>query len=278
MTHTDSRGRSVGPGFFSFRVSVSRRIRWPRLILVTLIALAGIAGFASLGVWQIHRLHWKLDLIGRVNARVHADPVPAPGPSAWPAITAQKDEYTRVTLTGRFLNDEEVLIYTPSDFGPADWLLTPLLRDDGTIVMINRGVVPDARARAGQFDRIEGTVTVTGLLRISEDKGWLFSRANNPEKQRWYRRDIGSIAAAKGFKNAAPYFVDQERIDPDRWPRGGMTVIHFRNAHLSYALTWFALAVLVLGGYVLILRQELRSRELERTADISITRRCRMRG
>jgi len=239
---------------------MSRTIRWPRLIIVTLIAAIGIAGFTSLGIWQVKRLHWKLDLIERVDSRIHAEPAPAPGPEAWPTINAEDDEYTRVTLTGRFLNDEAVMIYTPSDYGPADYVLTPFERDDGTIVMVNRGVVPLERAQAGDFARIEGETTVTGLLRMSEDKGWLFSRDNNPDEQLWYRRDIGSITAAKGFERAAPYFVDAEKTNTGGWPRGGQTVVSFRNSHLSYALTWFALGVLVLSGYALILRQELRSR------------------
>lgn len=235
-------------------------LRWPRLVIATVIAAIGIAGFAALGTWQVHRLHWKLDLIARVDARVHADPVAAPGPEAWPAITAEADEYRRVSLSGHYLNDQTVEIYTPSDYGPGDWILTPLARDDGTVVMINRGVVPEDRAKADDYDRPEGPVTVVGLLRMSEDHRWLFAQENDPANGTWYRRDIGSITAAKGFDRAAPYFVDAEATDPDAWPRGGKTVVAFRNSHLSYALTWYALMVLVAGGYVLVLRTELKRR------------------
>lgn len=227
-------------------------IRWPRLVLITLIAAIGVGAFGALGIWQLQRLQWKRDLIARVDSRIHADPLPAPGPGAWPAITAEKDEYRRVSLTGRFV-DDDVLIYTPSDYGPADWVLTPLARDDGTIVLINRGLVPEELARAGDYARETGPVTVTGLLRMSEDHGWLFSRENNPEQQKWYRRDIGSITAARGYEMAAPYFVDQGLNDPQAWPRGGQTVVRFRNAHLGYALTWFALAAVVMVGYGLVL-------------------------
>lgn len=235
---------------------MSHPVRWPRLAIATLLAAIGLAGFLSLGIWQVQRLNWKLDLIERVDARVTAAPVPAPGPADWPDITREDDEYTRVTLTGEYLHDEEVLIYTPSDFGPADWVLTPLRRDDGSIVMINRGVVPQRQGEPAAFDRPEGKVSVTGLLRLSEDEGWLFSRDNNPAEQKWYRRDIGSITETKGFAQAAPYFVDAEMTDAKGWPRGGQTVVKFRNAHLSYALTWFALAALVAAGYGLLLWQE----------------------
>ncbi len=40
--------------------------------------------FVGLGIWQIERLQWKLALIARVDARVHAAPVPAPGRNEWP--------------------------------------------------------------------------------------------------------------------------------------------------------------------------------------------------
>lgn len=229
-----------------------------RLVAVTLAALAGVAGFASLGVWQVERLYWKRDLIQRVDGRIHAAPVPAPGPAAWGGITAETDEYRRVEASGRFLHDQAVLIYTPSDAGPADWVLTPLLAADGTIIMVNRGRVPDDLGRKGDYAKPEGHVTVTGLLRMSEDRGWLFLRPNDPAAGHWYRRDIASITKAKGFKMAAPYFIDEERGDPSAWPRGGQTVVAFRNAHLSYALTWFALAFGVLAGYLLLLRHELR--------------------
>ncbi|SFJ40271.1 SURF1 family protein [Celeribacter neptunius] len=237
---------------------LSPRLFSLKMIIATLLAALGIAGFMSLGFWQVNRLHWKLDLIDRVDARIHADPVAAPGPADWAGITAEKDEYTRVTLKGAFLADQDILIYTPSDFGPGDWVLTPFQRDDGTIVMVNRGVVPDNLARAGAYTHVTGPTEITGLLRRSEDQGWLFSRDNDPENGKWYRRDIGSITAAKGFANAAPYFVDQELTDPTGWPRGGKTVVSFRNAHLSYALTWFALAGVVLLGYALVLRLEFK--------------------
>ncbi|WP_434287828.1 SURF1 family protein [Celeribacter sp. SCSIO 80788] len=229
-----------------------------RLLIVLILAALGITGFMSLGIWQVQRLHWKLDLIERVEARIHAAPVPAPGPNLWPTITRETDEYTRVTLTGSFLNDDTVLIYTPSDFGPGMWVLTPLRLADSTIVMINRGVVPQDHALSGDFSHVEGETTVTGLLRITEDKGWLFSQDNDPANGKWYRRDIASITSAKGFDQAAPYFVDQELTAPTGWPRGGQTVVSFRNAHLSYALTWFALAAVVALGAALVLRHELR--------------------
>ncbi|MFT3689173.1 SURF1 family protein [Paenirhodobacter sp.] len=230
----------------------------PRFVLFTLLALVLFAGFASLGVWQVERLRWKTDLIARVDARIHAEPVPAPGPADWPGLTAESAEYRRVVLRGHFLNGDEVQIYTPTDWGPGYWVLVPLARDDGTVVMVNRGLVPEDRRDPATRPAPEGEQTVIGLLRMPEDRGWLFSRANNPEARQWYRRDIASITQTLGLKDAAPYFVDQELGDPAAWPRGGQTVVSFRNAHLSYALTWFGLAAFVAFAWGLVLRGERR--------------------
>ena len=87
-----------------------------------------------------------------------------------------------------------------------------------------------------------------GLLRLSEPGGGVLRR-NQPSQQRWYSRDVAAIAAARGLANTAPYFIDADR-DPanascaECWPRGGMTVVSFRDHHLQYALTWFGLALL----------------------------------
>ena len=39
------------------------------------------------------------------------------------------------------------------------------------------------------------------------------------------------------------------------YPVGGLTVVAFRNSHLSYALTWFGLAILTVVGLVILWRR-----------------------
>jgi hypothetical protein len=64
------------------------RTRIAALVLFDLAAILIVAGLVSLAVWQTHRRAWKLDLIARIEARVHAAPTAAPGPERWPGITA----------------------------------------------------------------------------------------------------------------------------------------------------------------------------------------------
>ena len=107
------------------------------LILVGVLFLIGIAGGLALGIWQVERRAWKHDLIARIDARIHQDPVAAPGPDggvgpdAWPRIDRDGDEYRRVALAGRFLNDRETLVRATTDLGAGDWVVTPVADDRG---------------------------------------------------------------------------------------------------------------------------------------------------
>jgi surfeit locus 1 family protein len=213
-----------------------------RAVAATAILVA-IAVFLALGVWPLEPRAWKLDLIARVDAGLAAAPVAAPGPADWPRLSRAGDEYRRVFATGRFRNDREVAALAVTALGSGYWVLTPL-ETAGFTVLVNRGFVPQGRRDPATRaeGRLDGPVTVTGLLRLSEPGGG-FLRRNDPAGGRWYSRDVAAIAAAQGLGEVAPYFIDADATpNPGGLPVGGLTVVSFRNAHLSYALTWFALA------------------------------------
>ena len=231
--------------------------RAPRPVLWVTLLLAGLfafAGFVALGLWQINRLTWKTELIERVDARLKAAPVAAPGPTDWSALDAASAEYRRVHLRGTFAHDLETLVQATTALGSGYWVLTPLRTEQGFWVLVNRGFVPpDKRERTARGERgTDGTQSVTGLLRLSEPSGRLL-QDNNPDADRWYSRDVSAIAASRGLGSGehgglvAPYFVDVAADDdaPIDWPRPGLTVLNFSNNHLMYALTWFALAAMV---------------------------------
>ncbi|MFT4158971.1 SURF1 family protein [Shinella sp.] len=217
-----------------------------RFVLAAFLILL-VAVFLALGTWQVQRLFWKLDLIARVESRVHADPVPAPGRAEWPSVDREKDEYRRVTATGLFRHDRTALVQAVTERGAGFWVVTPLVLADGSAILINRGFVPADKSApearlAGEI--AAGPVAVTGLLRITEPGG-AFLRSNDPAADRWFSRDVAAIAAAKGLADVAPYFIDADATpNPGGLPIGGLTVVVFRNSHLVYALTWYALAAM----------------------------------
>ncbi|MCR5857519.1 SURF1 family protein [Mesorhizobium sp. J428] len=220
------------------------------VLLITVAALVSAALQCALGIWQVQRLQWKLDLIARVDARVSAAPVAPPGPAAWGGVDAASAEYLKVRATGRFLDERETLVQAVTDLGSGYWVLIPFVTDQGFTVLVNRGFVPpDFRNPITRSEnKAGGETAVTGLLRLSEPGGG-FLRDNDPVAGRWYSRDVAAIAAAQRLDRAAPYFIDADATpNPGAWPVGGLTRISFSNNHLVYAITWFGLALMALGG------------------------------
>ena len=247
--------------------------------MLTLVGIALFVGFISLGVWQVQRRAWKLDLIERVSARIQAPPGALPPPDQWPQLNAASHEYQAVRLQGQWLAHKTVLTQATTALGAGYWVLTPLQMADGVQVLVNRGFVPQDQRAQWQAPQVspatttdEPPTTVVGLLRLSEPGGG-FLRSNDPSQQRWHSRDVAAIAQAQQLGQAAPFFVDAglpSRLGSTAadlpadmagpWPRPGLTVVRFPNSHLVYALTWFGLALMVVGAAVVVARYERRLR------------------
>lgn len=227
--------------------------------LSALCGLAAFAGFIALGNWQLERRVWKLDLIERVEARVGAPAAPAPARGDWPSVSRDRDEYRHVEVRGRFIPGADTRVAAATELGGGYWVLSPLRRHPGgSIVLVNRGFVAQGERGAPVPD---GEVRVTGLLRLGEPGGGVL-RDNRPGEDRWYSRDVAAIAAARGLEAPAPYFIDAAAGEPgspgEPGPVGGLTVVRFHNSHLVYALTWYGLAVMVVGAAVLVAREAKR--------------------
>lgn len=248
------------------------------LAVLTAVGIALFFGFLALGVWQVQRLSWKLDLIERVQQRLTEAPQPLPPPVQWPEITAAAYEYQPVRLQGQWLANKTVLTQATTALGAGYWVLTPLQTSEGTQVLVNRGFVPqDQRVRWQSGAGADESATVVGLLRMSEPGGG-FLRRNDPAQQRWHSRDVAAIAQALQLARPAPFFVDaglpslkgpaSADLPPAHsgpWPREGLTVVRFSNSHLVYSLTWFGLALMVVGAAVVVARYESRLRAAYRS-------------
>jgi len=252
------------------------------LTVWTLIAALALGGFLALGQWQVQRRVWKLELIAQVEARAYAPTAAAAPPqSQWADVarSGQDYAYRRVTLNGVFLHQRAALVQASTVLGRGWWVMTPLRADDGGIVLINRGFVPQAQADGSWRAQPQGRVSVTGLLRLSEPGG-AFLRKNDPAAGRWFSRDVAAIAASHGLEQVVPYFIDAEassplpsawkleppqRLPEDLLPVGGLTVLSFANNHLVYALTWYGLALMVAGAMAYVGREEIRLRRRSRS-------------
>jgi surfeit locus 1 family protein len=218
------------------------------LPIFTIVCTMMFAALISLGVWQLERLHWKLGLIAEVNRSLASPPISLDRALAMGAAA----EYHRVLLDGWFLNAKEAYVYASGpDGAPVYHVLTPFETRDGRVLMVDRGIVPpglvDPRKRArGQLDER----VMIGVWRIPDPPGF-FTPPPDLANRVWYSRDVAAMAAAGHVALATPALVEADAApNPGGWPKGGQTQVTFRNEHLQYAITWFALAAALLGVYL----------------------------
>lgn len=237
----------------------SARVERRRLLLPSLLALAGLAVLIGLGTWQLERKTWKEELIAALSARLAAPPGNLPPREQWDRLDRTAMEFRRVSFPAEFVSGQEALVYAtgsalrPDATGPGYWIFAPARLPGGSVVVVNRGFVP-----MGELDRAAppppGLIDITGALRWPEPRG-LFTPNDEPEKNLWFVRDHRAIAAAKGWEGVAPFYVEQEAPAAGGLPRVGRLQPNLPNNHLQYALTWYALAAALVVIFALWLRR-----------------------
>jgi surfeit locus 1 family protein len=220
----------------------------PTLWIVPLLAI-----LISLGVWQIHRLHWKLDLLAKIHTGLTAPPVPLRDVlPAFDAAHIDNADYRRVVVRGRFQNGEEIFFFTTGDEGvPVYHVLTPFLMDDGHTMLIDRGWIPYALpASAWHSGDLNGARDVIGIIRKPAPPG-IFTPPPNMARRVVHTRDPATLAATFHLRNIFPMFLEADATpNPGGWPKGGVTIVDLPNDHLQYAITWFGLALGLLVVYL----------------------------
>ncbi|HLW92441.1 MAG TPA: SURF1 family protein [Roseiarcus sp.] len=251
---------------------VARTLLWPALFTAL-----GLAILIALGVWQLHRLKWKEALIAEVSARVGAPPVAAPEEAEWASLDPANYEYRHVRVSGAYDFAHQVLVFRALENprgrygGPGYLVMTPLRLASGPIIIVNRGFIPSDEKGAYATPPAEkegGAVEVVGLMRASEPRNW-FTPADDPGRGEWFTRDPKAIAAAMKLAPVAPFTIDADAgPDPSALPEGGETILAFPNNHLSYAITWFGIAI-ALAGVFLAFAWKKRNELLAGSRDIS---------
>ena len=235
--------------------AASTRFWSPGFVALMVGALAALIVLVGLGNWQVRRLAWKEALIETIDARRAVDPLPLA--AVLERFEAEGDvDYTPVTASGTF-GEEEALVYS-TDKGVVGWqVMAPLRLGDGRALIVNRGFVPDAL-----IDEVvrrvppAGPVSIEGLARNP-----LFEKPNRfvPENaaDEFYWKDFAALRDALGQaeEGALPIIVDVGPTPVGQLPVGGQTIISLPNNHFGYAVTWYGIAVALIGVVAALLLQ-----------------------
>ena len=205
----------------------------------------------SFGTWQVKRLYWKEALIERYLEQSQSNPVVNPSDLK----TNNINEFKSIQFKGNFLHENEIYITGKTYEGNAGFhVVTPLILDDGRVILINRGwVSEDYRDPAKRaFSLIDGRVSVAGILRRPGVKGY-FVPENDPQNGFWFTLVPSQINRHLGLGDTAidQFYADALRTsDVVTLPIAAKTKLNLRNAHLSYAITWYGIALSLIGVYL----------------------------
>jgi surfeit locus 1 family protein len=232
---------------------------------ILIATILGVTLLVGLGVWQLQRLQWKEGLIAERDSRLAAAPVTLD--QALQEFDADGPvEFLKVEVTGTFQNDAELFLLTTEGGTPGFEVVTPLMSRDGIVILTDRGFVPeplkDPAKRPESRPSVE--VTVTGIVRRHVGSRGPFTPDNDPQANIWYWWDIPAMLAFAHIgpdARVAPFALHLLPGGGKGLPRPVSVDMGLTNNHLQYALTWFALAALLVVMSGLLIRQTLRQQD-----------------
>lgn len=232
-------------------------LRRPAWVMLGSVAVGLAILFVNLGLWQLRRLgEVRLDNAVAI-ARLAAEPVPielAVHPAADLVVAGEEHRFRRVVATGEFEPREEVLVRSQTNGGVAGFhVITPLVTDRAAI-LVNRGWVPL------EFDTPpvpaappQGTVTLTLVLQATRERGRLGPEDPRGEADVVNRVDIARLGSQIEHPLYPVYGLEVAERDGLPVP---VALPEFDDGpHLSYAIQWFAFAVIAVGGFWVLLRR-----------------------
>jgi surfeit locus 1 family protein len=236
------------------------------VVLPLLLLGLALAVLVALGSWQLERKAWKESLIAELDGKLAAPATDLPPRERWKQLDQTQYEFRHVAFPAEFLPGEEALVYTsgsllrPDVTGPGYWVFSPARLTGGSIVLVNRGFVPEGKQdpKTRPQGRPAGVVEVAGALRWPEQRSG-FTPPDEPEKSLWFARDPAAIAKAKHWDTSAPFYVDQEAPPAaGDLPKVGPLKPALPNRHLEYAVTWYGLALVILIAALFFVRARRR--------------------
>lgn len=224
-----------------------RRFRFAPRPGATILTAVAVVLFASLGNWQLGRAGEK---------RALAADFAGGGPTIeWRQLPPDTPRYQRVTVHGQFDPAHQFLLDNMSHDSVAGLqVLTPLLLDDGSVVIVNRGWVPWGRTRDVLPDVSVGAEprTVVGRLDDLPKPGiWLKAApATGWPRLAQYPR-MEELATALG-REVAPRQVLLDPAVPDGYVRDWLVPGTTADRHLGYAVQWFAFAAVAAAIWLVL--------------------------
>jgi cytochrome oxidase assembly protein ShyY1 len=227
----------------------------PKWLAFHVVCLAAMVAMVLLGLWQLRRLDERTSFNDRVAANDQAESAPLADLLALPDPTTA--EYRRAEAVGQYLPDEFLVVNVTQDGVTGRDVVSALLMDDGTILIVNRGFVAnDATVPPAPT----GTVEVIGRLKRGQ-RARTGQPSDDGSQPLTEIRRVDLTALAQQFDEPiAPMYIELVKSEPAE--PNAVQMIKFpeldSGPHLSYAIQWAIFTICVGAGWVLAVRRQAR--------------------
>lgn len=215
----------------------------PRWIVGHLVAAAAIVGFVMLGLWQLDRHADKTALRDAVEAGQALPPLDL--------ADAPEGSFRRVVAVGVYDASLQALVFRSHEGSSGYHVLTPLVVDDGSAVLVDRGWIPldfDPPAPPTGMVKAAGVLWPAQAGSSTPDALPDVVTRIDPELQQ----------AFASYRLRSDYLVLAPAPMPASYPIEAAAPDIGLGPHLGYAGQWFLFAGVVAIGYPLLLRRNLR--------------------
>ncbi|GAA1568061.1 SURF1 family protein [Kribbella sancticallisti] len=224
----------------------------------------------QLGRWQLHRLDERKTRNDVTRSNLAAPPAPLAEVVGPQRVVGDQHDWRTATVTGRYDATKQVVLrYRNVRDKPGFEIVTPLMLDDGSAVLVDRGFLP---RQGGQLAPStipavpSGEVTITGRLRRSERGG----RTSGGTPVDGTARLINgpAFASALGLNLYDGYLTVDQQVPAADPAFGGFPGPEIDDGpHFFYALQWFFFAMLAIGGLVYFSRRDVNGDETAAAPD-----------
>ena len=205
-------------------------------LFIVLVAIPGFIALISLGVWQTKRLTWKEALLADIDKNLSAKPIKLPqGPNK------KKHNYRMVQIQGTFDRDAIFVLTSTKEFGPGFRVVSPFNLEDGSKVLVDRGVI-----REDEKNELKTSIQnrlVTGYLFWPNETDY-FTPEPNFRRNIWFARDLTKMS---DFLSTLAVLVVATEDKLETKLKMQNPSINISNNHLQYAITWFMMSILWFG-------------------------------
>ena len=240
--------------------SFVRRSKW---VISHVLVISLVLAMLTAGIWQVNRHGERADRNELIAARVQQDPVPlaSVAPPGSDSLIGETEQFLRVTVTGEYRPEDEVLIRNRTFEGsPGWWVVTPFVTDYGWAVAVNRGWIPrffDADKPRPGTEAPTGRIQVVGTIQPARTAEGF--QVADPEEGRLGalgRPDVARLAQQVDYEMSPVLIrIDRATVAADTLPTPLELPPLDAGPHISYAVQWFVFSIIALGGYPLILRR-----------------------